>query len=202
RAEPGDDLISAMIHTPGPPPSDADLLSAVRLVLVSGHRAVTALVANGLLVLLQDREHWQRLVREPALVDSAVEELLRYVTPIALSVPRYANCPIEVGGVVIPDGEIIQAAWGAANRDPVRIEDPDRLDLARAPNGHLSFGHGHHYCPGAPLGRLEASIVLRTLVDRFPRIRLAADQPARFRTGSVRELVRLPVLLEPGAGGG
>lgn len=199
RIAPGDDLISAMIRTPGDSPTDAELLSAVRLVLVSGHRAVTALVANGLQVLLRRRELWERLVAEPALIDPAVEELLRYVTPIALSVPRYAGCPMRVGGSTIGAGEMIQAAWGSANRDPARFPDPDLFDPCRADNGHLSFGQGHHYCPGAALGRLEATMVLRTLAARFPGVRLATGRPPAYSSGSVRELVTLPLILRPGA---
>lgn len=197
RAAPGDDLLSAMIRTPGDAPTELELLSAVRLVLVSGHRAVTALIANGLVVLLREPRLWQRLVAEPALIDSAVEELLRYVTPIALSVPRQVSCPVSVGDVVVPEGEIIQAAWGAANRDPAAFPDPDTVDLERRHNNHLSFGQGHHYCPGAALGRLEATLLLRTLVARFPRLRLASDGPLAYRSGSVRELVRLPIVLDP-----
>ena len=201
QEQPGDDLVSAMIQTPGARPTEAEVVSAMRLVLVAGHRAVTAQIANGLYTLLQHRPLWTRLVNNPDLLDTAVEELLRYVTPITLSVPRFSRCPIKVGPVVIPEGELIQAAWGAANRDPARVPDPDSILLDRADNPHLSFGHGIHFCAGAALGRLEASMVLRILIDRFPGITLASDRPPAYRAGSVRELRVLPVIVEPAGTG-
>jgi len=197
REHPGDDLISAMIRTPGEQPTEAEVIAAVRLVLVAGHRAVTALIANGLHTLLHRRALWEQLVDDPGLLDTAVEELLRWVTPIALSVPRFTRCPIDVGGTVVPEGQQIQAAWGAANRDPARVCDPDAVQLNRVDNPHLSFGHGMHFCAGAALGRIEATMVLRTLIDRFPGITLAGDEPPAYRMGSVRELRALPVILRP-----
>jgi cytochrome P450 len=202
RAHPGDDLISAMIVADGDPAGDLELLSAVRLILVAGHRAVTTLLANGLATLTGQPELWRQLVAEPAVLPRAVEELLRIVTPVPLSVPRFAAADTDLAGVPVCQGAAVQAAWGAANRDPARFTDPDTIDLCRSDNPHLSFGHGHHYCLGAALGRAEAQITFGTLARRFPRL-LAAGRSteADYRPGTVRELLTLPIVLDPDAAG-
>ncbi|MBB5084192.1 cytochrome P450 [Nonomuraea endophytica] len=197
RREPADDLVSGMIRQAdreGLP--DAYLVAGVRLTLVAGHRAVTALLANGLALLLREPGLWRLLLERPELVGDAVEELLRYVTPIALSVPRHATAAVEVCGAEVPDRAVVRCAWGAANRDPARFAEPDAFDPARPDNAHLAFGYGHHFCLGAALARAEIGLALTTLLARFPRMRLVEEE-LDYRSGDLREPRTLRVVLSP-----
>ncbi|WP_219468466.1 cytochrome P450 [Nonomuraea rhizosphaerae] len=197
RREPGDDLVSSMIRQAGKDGlPDAYVVAGVRLTLVAGHRAVTSLVANGMALLLGPSGMWRRLVDEPALVDRAVEELLRYVTPIALSVPRHTTAEVEFGTSALPENAVVRCAWSAANRDPARFDRPEVFDPAREDNGHLAFGHGHHFCLGAALARAETRLALATLAERFPAMRLASSN-LRYRVGDLREPRELQVILRP-----
>ncbi|MFD3533717.1 cytochrome P450 [Streptomyces sp. NPDC058664] len=190
---PGDDLISAMLRQGG---EDAELLrqdtlAAVRFLLVAGHRPVTRLLNDGLELLLEQREHWEALRSDRGRLDATIEELLRYVTPTALS-SRYAAAPTEVDGAPLAAGSGAHCALVAVNRDPARFEEPDRFDPDRTPYPHLSFGLGHKHCLGAALARAEIRIAFDTLLTRFPRMTLGTAGP-----GTEPERRRLWVVLAP-----
>ena len=199
RATLGEDLLSALIQAEeaGDKLSPDELLSMVFLLLVAGHETTVNLIAGGTLALLEHPEQLERLRGEPGLIAPAVEELLRYTSPVEIATERFAREDFTVGGVTIPKGDLVFAVLASANRDERQFKAPDALDLGRDPNRHVSFGMGIHYCLGAPLARLEGQIALRTLVDRFPRLRLA--RPAGsipWRTGFLmRGPKRLPVSL-------
>lgn len=199
RSALGDDLLSALIQAEeaGERLSAEELVSMVFLLLVAGHETTVNLIAGGTLTLLQHPEQLDRLRKEPALIESAVEELLRFSSPVEISTERFTREDITVGGVTIPRGELIFAAIGSANRDERQFKDPNVLDLGRDPNRHLAFGMGIHYCLGAPLARLEGQIALQTLVTRFPNLRLARPvESLKWRTGVLmRGPKQLPVSL-------
>jgi cytochrome P450 len=149
----------------------------------------------GLLALLRNPEALERLREGPDLAPSATEELLRYDSPVQ-RLRRRAREDVELRGRRIRAGDLVMAFNGAANRDPERFPDPDRLDLARGDSGHLSFGHGIHFCVGAALTRIEAPIALNALLRRFPRLRLAGDEQIRWRPNiTFRGLEALPLHL-------
>lgn len=196
RAEPGDDVISGMVRDVAGATED-EVLSAVRFLLVAGHRPVTRLLVNGLLTLLRPDTRWRWLVAHPGALEPTVEELLRVVTPTALS-SRYAKQDTDLYGVSVPKGEGVHCALLAANRDPERFPDPDTFDPERESNPHLAFGLGRKHCLGAPLARAEARIAFGTLVARFPRLRLAYDEETGGREPTGRYL---PIVLEPAEDG-
>ncbi|MFH8407379.1 cytochrome P450 [Streptomyces sp. NPDC018019] len=174
--------------------SEFELVSLAVLLVVAGHETTTNLIGNGALALLGDDALRTRLRQDPALIPDAVEEFLRYDSPITTATFRYAAEPLALGGAEIAAGDVVLVSPGAANRDPARFTDPDTLDPARRA-GHLSFGHGPHHCLGAPLARLEARIAFQALLTRFPGLRLAVP-PADVRwrhTRLMRGPVRLPV---------
>lgn len=193
RRTPGDDLISAMARSEGASTSEADVLSAVRLLLVAGNRPVTTLLASGIATLLRPRDRWQRLVEDPGQLDATVEELLRFVTPAALS-SRYARTDTEVAGVPVPAGTGVHCAMRAVNRDPARFPDPDVFDPRRPDNPHLAFGLGRKHCLGAALARAEARLAIGTLARRFPDLTLVEDVHPSVSTTGHRQLL---VLLDP-----
>ncbi len=169
----------------------------VFLLVVAGHETTVNLIGNGTLALLQHPKELERLRAEPALWRSAVEEFLRFYSPIEVATERYAREPIEVAGVEIPKDALVCPVVASANRDEGRFERPDELDVGRDPNRHLAFGDGIHFCLGAPLARLEGRIALEKLLDRFPdpRLAVAADE-LRWRRGlNLRGLESLPVAL-------
>jgi cytochrome P450 len=133
-----------------------------------------------LLTLLRDAEQLERLRRDPGLMPSAIEELLRYESP-SQHTARLAPEGANLGGREIPEGAAVISVMGAANRDPQRFAEPDRLDLSRSDNRHLAFGWAGHFCFGAPLARIEAQIAFETLLARYPRLSLAPDAPIRWR---------------------
>ena len=148
------------------------------LLLVAGHETTTNLIASGILALLTNPGELNRLRADPSLLPGAVEELLRYVNPLNHATDRFTLEPVEIGGVTIPAREWVLCVTSSANRDPDRFGDPDRLDVARDAGGHVAFGHGIHYCLGAPLARLEGEIAFGALFDRFPALSLAGDPSA------------------------
>lgn len=176
RANPGDDLLSALVavHDQGDVLTENELLATLILLLIAGHETTVNLIGNGTLALLRHPDQLARLHAEPELIDRAVEELLRYDSPVQLTI-RYALEDGEVGGRTIPQGSFLLLLIGAANRDPDEHDDPDSLDLGREPSRHLAFGQGVHFCLGAPLARLEGRIALNALTQRAPKIGLAAE---------------------------
>ncbi|MDQ3302111.1 MAG: cytochrome P450 [Actinomycetota bacterium] len=200
RADPQDDLITALIRAEeaGDKLSEDELLAMAFLLLVAGHETTVNLIASGTLALLENPEQAERLRRDPSLVKPAVEELLRYTSPVGMATERYAREDTEIWSTTIPRGGLVLAVLGSANRDERHFEDPDALDLARDPNRHLAFGRGGvHHCLGAPLARMEGQIALNALLRRFPGARLAiAPETLRWRRGLfLRGLERLPLVL-------
>jgi cytochrome P450 PksS len=192
-----DDLVSALIQGEemGDRLSEDELLAMVFLLLVAGHETTVNLIGSGMLELLQHPDQMERLRRDPSLIKSAVEELLRYTAPVFMSTERYAREGAPIHGVTIPRGEMALGVIGSANRDETVFENPDTLDIAREPNKHLSFGHGIHYCLGAALARLEAQIAINTLLERMPRLRMkGSPESLRWRRSLIlRGLEALPV---------
>jgi cytochrome P450 len=200
RADPEDDLITALIRAEeaGDKLSEDELLAMAFLLLVAGHETTVNLIASGTLALLEHPEQTERLRRDPSFVKPAVEELLRYTSPVELATERYARKDTEIRDTRIPRGGLVLAVLGSANRDERHFEDPDVLDLARDPNRHLAFGRGGvHHCLGAPLARMEGQIALTALMRRFPGARLAmAPEALRWRRGLfLRGLEKLPLVL-------
>jgi cytochrome P450 PksS len=197
RAEPRDDLISALVMAEEASErlSEDELVAMISLLLVAGHETTVNLIGNGTLALLQHPGQMERLRDDPALIKSAIEELLRYESPVETATERYAREDVSLAGVTIPRGEQVFAVIASANRDEAQFDRPDDLDLAREPNRHLAFGQGGHYCLGAPLARLEGQIAISNLLRRFPDLRLAVPAGAlRWRRGLVlRGLKSLPV---------
>lgn len=203
RQQPADDLLSALISVrdSGDSLREDELLSMMFLLLVAGHETTVNLIASGTLALLLNPGELSRLRADPSLLDGAVEELLRSVSPVNHATFRFAAEPVEIGGAHISPGEVIVIALSSANRDPSRYADPDpdQLDLGRDSSGHLAFGHGIHYCLGAPLARLEAEIAFGALLERFGSMRLAVPaESLRWRPSTlIHGLEALPVRLLP-----
>ena len=197
RAHPCDDLVSdlARAEEAGDKLDSDELLSMIGLLLTAGHETTTNLIGNGVLALLENPDALNQLRDDPALIESAVEELLRFASPVETSTFRYAREDLDLAGATIRRGEMVLGVIASANRDPRQFENPDRLDLARTPNKHLSFGLGGHFCLGASLARLEGRIAFDALLRRLPRLRLQhPDRPPRWRRGMVfRGLQSLPV---------
>ncbi|UBU13549.1 cytochrome P450 family protein [Nonomuraea gerenzanensis] len=197
RAEPGEDLLSQLVHgcDEGDRLSHDEVVSMAFLLLVAGHETTVNLIANSVLALIADPDQQAALRADPALLPGAVEEFLRFDGPINIATLRFTTEPVRVGDVEIPANEFVFISLLAANRDPDRFPDPDRLDLTRQDGGHLAFGHGIHYCVGAPLARLEAQIAIGRLLDRFTTIE-PASPTLRWRASTlIRGLETLPVRL-------
>jgi cytochrome P450 len=201
RQAPADDLLSALVlaRDEGDRLRENELVSMVFLLLVAGHETTVNLIASGVLALLLNPGEFDRLRADRSLLSGAVEELLRYVNPVNHATYRFASEPVEISGVRIGNGEPVVVALSSANRDPSRYAEPDRLDLGRDSSGHLAFGHGIHYCLGAPLARLEAEIAFGGLLDRFGSMALAVPaESLRWRPSTlIHGLEALPVRLAP-----
>jgi pimeloyl-[acyl-carrier protein] synthase len=197
RQAPQDDLLTALVQAEedGDQLTEDELYSFCIILLAAGHETTTNLIGNGLLALLQHRDQLERLISEPDLTESAVEECLRFDPPPQATTRRALEA-FELGDKQIRSGDLLILSIAGANRDPLRFSEPDQFDIARADNRHLGFGLGPHFCIGSPLARLEGSIVLRRIVERFPDIHLDPDRPYERRsTGTVRGLTSLPVCL-------
>lgn len=193
RREPRDDLITLLLNAEdsGERLSRAELIGMAILILVAGHETTTSLLSNGLLLLLQHPEQLAALRAEPALLPTAIEEMLR-LEPSFLRTPRRVKADLDWGGVQLQRDQMVSVLNGAANRDPVVFAEPDRFDIRRSPNKHLSFGHGPHTCLGAPLARLEAGLAFPRLLERLPHLELAGA--VRWKEDfSTRRLERLDV---------
>ena len=196
RARPGDperDILTRLIlgEADGERLSEAELLHNCIFLLNAGHETTTNLIGNALHALLEWPDQRARLIAAPAMMPSAIEEFLRYESSNQLG-NRRALATTEIGGVAIAEGALITLCIGAANRDPARFPDPDRLDLARTPNRHVAFGFGIHQCAGLNVARLEARIALGRFLARFPRYR-PAGAPRRGGRARFRGFLSLPV---------
>ncbi|WP_256105447.1 cytochrome P450 [Streptomyces sp. ODS05-4] len=198
RHRPGEDFIGSVLRADGTPTAPRDIVAAVRLLMLSGLRAPTTLLATGVAALLGEPKHWERAAARPATLPAVVEELLRYIAPFPLSLVRTVAAPVTVGDTSVPRGSLVAASLVAANRDPRIFAHPDRLDPEREHNPHLSFGGGHHSCLGAGLARAQLLAALETLLRRHPRAALADHADSlRYRASSVRYLFDLSVVLGP-----
>jgi cytochrome P450 PksS len=197
RADPQDDLVTALVQAEeaGDRLSPDELLAMVFLLLIAGYETTVNLIGSGTLALLQHPEQMERLRRNPRLIQPAIEELLRYTSPLDIATERYAREEITLYEMTIRRQELVLLVLGSANRDERQFPRPDELDLAREPNRHLAFGQGAHYCLGAPLARMEGQIAISTLLGRFPGLRLAVPaETLRWRKSlPLRGLEQLPL---------
>lgn len=197
RIEPQNDLISALAlaEEAGDRLSSQELLNTVFLLLVAGHETTFNLLNNSVLALLQHPEQLAKLRANPALIGSATEEMLRYTGPLVTAGPRFALRDIELRGQPISAGDMVATMHMSANFDPEQFDRPEVFDITRSPNRHVAFGSGIHFCIGAPLARLDVSVAIPMLIERFPHLRLAVDpdQIERHPLANIRSLVHLPV---------
>ena len=200
RLEPGTDLLSALVNgTAQEKFSEEELHGTAFLLLLAGHETTTHLIGNGTLALMTHPDQYALLRERPELIPGAVEEFLRYDGSVERSTNRWATEDLEIAGTTIPQGSVVQIALGSADRDEEHFADADRLDVTRAPQAHLAFGHGVHFCLGAPLARLEAHVAFDVLLRRLPDLELAvpADQLVCRSSEVVRGLESLPLRFTP-----
>ena len=178
RRQPSEDLLSQLVaaESEGDKLSESELVNSSITLLVAGHETTTSLIGNGIYTLLRHPDQWQLLQDDPSLLTSAIEEMLRYESPVARQ-PRLMKQDAEMGGKQMRQGEIAFQMLNAANRDPAYFVDPDLFDIQRQKNRHIAFGVGIHFCVGAPLARTEGQIVFSTVMKRLPRIRLVEEKP-------------------------
>jgi cytochrome P450 len=198
RESPGEDLLSALVHTVdegGDRLTEDELVSLAFLMLVAGHETTVNTIGNAVRALFAHPEQLAAVRADPAgLAAGLVEEALRYDGPVATTTPRIALEETEIGGVRVPRGAIVLIAMAGADHDPARFPDPERFDVRRREaRGHLSFGHGIHFCLGAPLARLEGEVALRALLERCPDL-TADGEPGEWLPGMlIRGVRELPV---------
>jgi cytochrome P450 len=201
RQEPAEDLVSALLQVRdgGDTLSEQELFSMVVLLIVAGHETTVNLIGNATLALLEHPDALARVRVDPSLVPAAVEECIRYDSPVERTLNRWVARDVELGGRQLSRGDSLIAIVGSANRDPDRFPDPDGLDLDRHDAKHIAFGRGSHYCLGAPLARLEGEIALSTLLRRLPGLRLAVPrEELSWRPVPLfRALASLPVAWTP-----
>jgi cytochrome P450 len=199
RAAPGDDLVSALItaRDEGDSLSESELYAMLFLLLVAGHETTVNLIASGTLALLQHPGELARLRSDLSLLPTAVEELQRYANPLNHATERFTLEPVSLGDVTIPEREWVILVTSSANHDPERFADASALDVGRDASGHVAFGHGIHYCLGAPLARLEGEVAIGSLLTRFAGLALAVPESSlRWRPSSlIHGLESLPVRL-------
>ncbi|NUP19208.1 MAG: cytochrome P450 [Streptomyces sp.] len=197
RKEPADDLLSDLVgvrESDGDRLGEDELMSLAFLILFAGYENTVQLIGNAVLALLRHPEQLAALRADPSRIPAAVEELARYDGPALLAIRRFPTEDVTIGDVTVPAGDTVLLSLSAADRDPARFPDPDRLDLGRDASGHLALGHGIHYCLGAPLARAETEIALAALLERYPDIGLADDAGPRWRRSlRARGLLALPV---------
>ncbi|MFF4211945.1 cytochrome P450 [Streptomyces sp. NPDC001796] len=200
RANAEDDLLSALITARDEEQrlDEEELIAMAFLLLVAGYITTVNLIGGGIAALLAHPDQLQLLRDDPALLPDAIEEFLRYDGPVNPGIARFAREDVEIAGVRIPRGATVLVASALADRDPARFPDPDRLDITRRDNAHLAFGHGIHYCLGAPLARLEGQVAIGTALRRLPGLALAVPpDELRWRPGGLRGPERLPVTFTP-----
>jgi len=197
REQPGEDLVTALVEAEegGDRLSEDELISMVFLLLFAGHETTVNLIGNGVLALVQNPGQMRKLREQPELIDSAIEEMLRFTNPVGQVAPRFAKEDVELAGVRIPQGSAVTLVIASANLDENAFPNADTLDITRSPNRHVSFGYGIHFCLGAPLARLEARVAIPALLRRFPRIDLAVPaEKLRWRPNmGLRGLEALPL---------
>lgn len=194
RADPGDDLLSALLlaESSGDSLSRPELFAMVILLFIAGHETTTNLLGNGVLALLRHRAQFEALGEDPELAVAGTEELLRYDSPVQVTA-RTATDDLTVNGIRLNKGEGVVCALAGANRDPRYVEEPDRLLLSRGTPTHVSFSNGMHHCLGAPLARLEGQVVFSILAQRFAAMELTDDSPSYRDHFVLRGLASLPV---------
>jgi pimeloyl-[acyl-carrier protein] synthase len=194
RASPANDLLTGLIaaEEQGDKLSEGEVIAMCVLLFIAGHETTVNLIGNGLLALLRHPEQLALVRKDAALVPGAVEELLRYDSPVQRTA-RITHADVALGGKAIVKGSMVVTAIGAANRDPAQFSDPDRLDVTRRDVRHVSFGYGIHFCLGAPLARVEGQIALGTLLRRAPKLALAESTPEWRESSVLRGLKRLRV---------
>jgi cytochrome P450 len=200
RAAPRDDLLTRLVEAEvdGDRLTHEEILGFFQLLVVGGQETTTNLIDNAILCLIENPDQLARLQAAPNLLPAAIEEVLRHRSPVQWLM-RTPTRDVGVHGQVIPAGRLVLAMIGSANRDPVQFPDANRFDIMRDPNPHIAFGHGIHFCLGAPLSRLEARIALADLLGRTKDIRLASDEPWEPRQAlNVHGPARLPIRFEPG----
>lgn len=185
RRQPRDDLLTRFVQAEeqGDRLDENEMFSTCVTFMIGGHETTTNLIGNGMLALLKNPDQWSLLQQDSTLIESAVEEMLRYDAPTQRA-HRIATQDIELRGKTIRKGDFVQSVLGSANRDPEMFSNFDRFDITRKTNKHLSFGAGPHYCVGAPLSRLEAQLAMLTFIDRLPNLRLAADDSPQLSSNN------------------
>jgi cytochrome P450 len=199
RSDPRDDLLTrlATAQLDGERLTQQEILGFFQLLLLAGNETTTNLINNAILCFIEHPDELARLRARMELLPSAIEEILRYRSPLQW-IGRVARCEVELHGQTISAGTFVLAMMGAANRDPQQFRDPHRFDIARDPNPHLAFGHGVHFCLGAPLARLEAKIALTHLLERLQTFELSGDKPWPPRSGlHVLGPSSLPIRFQP-----
>ena len=201
RRSPGDDLVSVLVAASDDALTTQELLSSLFQLIVAGHDTTASLIGNGVVALLDHPGQLQALLADPGQLPAAIDELVRFTAPVPHATFRVTAEAVTVDGVQIPAHEQVLVCLGSANRDPARFPSPDILDIGRRNGPNLGFGHGIHYCLGAPLARLEAKVAFEALLGRHPGLRLAVGRDAlAWSHGDglvLRGLVSLPVVLGP-----
>ena len=198
RANPGEDLLSALIavEEAGDRLTPEELVAMIAQMLYAGHETTRNLIGNGLFCLLESPDELARLRADPRLIESAVEEMLRYEPPI-IYLSRVVHRDCKLGGVEFESGSLMHVSLSAANRDPQRFPDPERFDVMRSDNRHLSFGFGAHFCLGASIARMEARVAFETLLEKFESIEWDGGEPRWAGDTALRTLEAFPVRLTP-----
>jgi cytochrome P450 len=199
RVAPGGDLTSKLVQAEvdGERLSDEEIIGFVGLLLIAGHITTTATLGNSIVVFQDNQDSVAEVRADPTLLPAAIEEVLRVRTPFP-RLARLTKTETEVGGVRVPAGQIVVPWLAAANRDERVFTQPRRFNIHRKPNPHLTFGHGIHFCLGAPLARLEARVALRLLLDRYRDIEVAGDEPVEHRNPwAMVAVTRLPLRVRP-----
>jgi cytochrome P450 len=201
RRSPADDLVSVLVAAEDDALTTQELLSSLFQLVVAGHDTTASLIGNGVVALLDYPGQLEALLADPGQLPAAIDELIRFTAPVPHATFRVTTEPVTLDGVQIPTREQVLVSLGSANRDPARFPAPDVLDIGRNDGPNLGFGHGIHYCLGAPLARLEAKVAFEELLGRHPGLRLAIDRDAlAWAHGDglvLRGLVSLPVVLGP-----
>lgn len=197
RVEPRDDLITALVQAEeqGDRLTHDELVATCFLLLFAGNETTTNLIGNGILTLLRNPDAHALLREQPTLIRTAVEEFLRWESPVQFT-DRAVIDDVEIGGQKIYAGQSVRTILGAANRDPAQFENPETFDITRRPNRHIAFAHGIHFCLGAPLARAEGQIAINSVVQRFPALAASDDRVVWQRNHVFRALKTLPVRLE------